>query len=409
MAVNLITTPLLQGMVDYENGWGTNKGSPTGKILAFDSEDLKSGQDLLENPEFLGRYTRLAKIPGNMKWAQAKFPHKATWDSLPWLSKAALGSLSTAANAGSGFVCGAATLTNGKVTSVAITTPGSNYVTPPALVLTGGTGSGAVVHCLLTAGAVSSIVIDNGGNYTVAPTGGTVTNNNTHTNDIGNECPSFLFERKVPFNAGNKFYLYNGCVMGAMSLKIGPTGFFNPEFSIKPGKLTIGAATYDGSATDLRTIGTVGARKVHHAMIAPASLLLDGATSTSLKLLDLTVNLTNELVEDEYIVSGGGALDAVARVQARVTVSATLSVRDQNIVDLIRGGLDHSLAMTWTDLDPAWWASLTLPALQFDITEPTGATRGAFRLSATAEAHEDGSQKMLTLAVSNAKANAFYL
>lgn len=406
---NLVTTPTLQAMIDYETSFRTNKSSKTGKIIAIDSEDLKSGQDLLQNQEYTGRYTYGAKVPGNMKWAQAKVPHKCTWDTLPWFLKAALGKLSTAANAGSACVIGASTLTGGKVTAVAVTTPGSLYVIPPTIVLTGGTGSGAVVHAVLVAGAVDHIVVDQGGNYTVAPTGATVANNNTHTIDIDNELSSFIFERKVPFAAAAKYYWYNGCVIGAMSLKTGPTGFFNPEFSVKPALLTIGDATYDGSAADTRPSSTVGGRKVNHAMIAAATVLIDGATSTSLKLLDLTCSLTNGLVEDEYVIGGGGALDMIARIDAKLTLSATLSVRDQAIVTLLRDTMDHSLAITWTDRDPAFQATLTIPAVQFDVTEPTGATRGAFRLAATAEAHEDGSAKVMTWAVSNAQANAFYL
>lgn len=73
-----------------------------------------------------------------------------------------------AGGGGSGAVLGAVTMVAGAVTAIAVTTGGSQYLTPP-LVLISGNGTGATAHAVLTLGVVTSIVIDTGGTgYTSA-------------------------------------------------------------------------------------------------------------------------------------------------------------------------------------------------------------------------------------------------
>ena len=60
----------------------------------------------------------------------------------------------------------------GFITGYVVTFGGSGYITPPAVTIFGGGGSGAAAHANLTAGAVSSLTVDStgNGNYTNAPT-----------------------------------------------------------------------------------------------------------------------------------------------------------------------------------------------------------------------------------------------
>lgn len=62
--------------------------------------------------------------------------------------------------------------TAGEVAGITVDTGGNTYGgTAPAVTLTGGGGTGATAHAVLTAGVVSSIVVDNAGSgYTSAPT-----------------------------------------------------------------------------------------------------------------------------------------------------------------------------------------------------------------------------------------------
>jgi hypothetical protein len=56
------------------------------------------------------------------------------------------------------------------VTSVTVTFGGSGYVSPPAVTLSGGGGSGATAHAVLTGDVVTSVVVDSAGSgYTNAP------------------------------------------------------------------------------------------------------------------------------------------------------------------------------------------------------------------------------------------------
>ncbi len=61
--------------------------------------------------------------------------------------------------------------TAGEVIGIAVDGGGQDYGTAPAVTITGGGGSGATAHSVLTNGIVSSIVVDNAGTgYTSAPT-----------------------------------------------------------------------------------------------------------------------------------------------------------------------------------------------------------------------------------------------
>lgn len=64
-----------------------------------------------------------------------------------------------------------ATLTTGTISAVTVTNPGSEYETPPPIVVTGGGGTGAILVAVLTGGTISSISITSGGiGYTSVPT-----------------------------------------------------------------------------------------------------------------------------------------------------------------------------------------------------------------------------------------------
>lgn len=65
------------------------------------------------------------------------------------------GTTATATNAGTG---------GNYITTFVITAAGSGYQQAPAVHLTGATGANAAAHAIITAGAVTSIVLDNPGN-----------------------------------------------------------------------------------------------------------------------------------------------------------------------------------------------------------------------------------------------------
>ncbi len=59
----------------------------------------------------------------------------------------------------------------GQITGVSVSNGGQNYASAPAVTFSGGGGTGAAAHAVLTNGLVSSIVIDSAGSgYTTPPT-----------------------------------------------------------------------------------------------------------------------------------------------------------------------------------------------------------------------------------------------
>ena len=71
---------------------------------------------------------------------------------------------------GSGLVLGAVTLVSGKITAQAVTTPGTGYSQGQAVSWTDSTGYGASGFLNVTAGAVTSVTISDGGAGYTAPT-----------------------------------------------------------------------------------------------------------------------------------------------------------------------------------------------------------------------------------------------
>ena len=64
----------------------------------------------------------------------------------------------------------AATISGGNVVAISVITPGSGYLTPPAVSITGGGGSSATANAALSTGIVNSITLTNGGSgYTSQP------------------------------------------------------------------------------------------------------------------------------------------------------------------------------------------------------------------------------------------------
>ena len=64
----------------------------------------------------------------------------------------------------------AATISGGAVVAISVITPGSGYLTPPAVSITGGGGSSATANAALSTGIVNSISLTNGGSgYTSQP------------------------------------------------------------------------------------------------------------------------------------------------------------------------------------------------------------------------------------------------
>lgn len=73
-----------------------------------------------------------------------------------------------------GTVTTAGSSPNITVSSVAITSGGEGYLSNPTITFTGGTGTAATAHGVVTNGVITSIVIDTPGAYSVAPTAAVV-------------------------------------------------------------------------------------------------------------------------------------------------------------------------------------------------------------------------------------------
>lgn len=398
----MLSVANIQEIFDFEDpaaAYGVPKGTPTGKLIAIDSDTIKSSRALEQNREMYGRRTRQSKVPGN-KDVGGAIGHKANWDTLPFFLKALLGSITSVTNAGSGAT-GTATASGGGVASVAVGAGGTLYVTPPRVSFSGGGGgSGATAYAVLTADAVTSIVVTKAGTgYTSAPTV-TLSANTTHTFDVGSSLPSFLIDRKKPFSTP-QYDRFKGLRVNSWTIKIASSGYYQITLDVKGSDAATTGTAYDGSAVDL-----TGTKKIHHGLLPPAAVLIDGVASA--EFADIEIKGNNNLDTGDYPVGSQGARGGLVPDDAEIMISGTLRVISQATLDKIKDLGDHSVSFTWTDTDTSYWHSIVLPTVQFDPTDAAPDARGTFKMPFNAEAHEDGSQKQLTAKVSNARAAAFY-
>lgn len=147
-----------------------------------------------------------------------------------------------------------------QVETISVTAGGSGYTDPPAVTITGTTGTGATATAVLTGNAVSSIKVDNPGtNYwngatvTIAapPSGTTATATATVNNNVVLDKKwdtdivlGYLFDMELTFptiyygrEAGDSWHsnLNGSLVVHRVKLSLGPSGVYETTL-IRPGK-----------------------------------------------------------------------------------------------------------------------------------------------------------------------------
>ena len=234
-------------------------------------------------------------------------------------------------------------------------------------------------------------------------TGAPVSTVYPHTAKIGESLPVAVLEKEIPYPAGSEFFLYDGLRVDTWSLKINASGFLKLTLALKGGKRVIGAVAYDAAPTDYRLPAV--AHKLHHQMIPGGEAKIDG--TATLQILELELSGANNLVADDFAVSGLGYRAGLTPDYAKVNVRGTFRNTDIAIVNLLNDGDDHALAVKYVD-GASRDALFTLGAVQFDGTDPSAAQRGDSRLQFTGEAHMDGSGDTITALIHNAIAGAEY-
>ena len=167
-----------------------------------------------------------------------------------------------------GFTPFTGTITNGLVISV--TNPGTGYVSAPAVLITGGGGSGATATSAVTAGGVSSVTVTNpGSNYTSAP--------------------SVSFSGGGGSGAAATATLTNTVTNSpAQTVTIVNTG---------AGVLHLTGVTPSGAGCAQFTLGLPGAQNMSTCDIAPITARYNGTTAPSSAQCTLTINTTDGITK----------------------------------------------------------------------------------------------------------------
>jgi autotransporter-associated beta strand protein len=248
--------------------------------------------------------------------------------------------------------------TGSGVSSITIADGGADYVGAPAVVISGGTGTGATAIAQVTDGKVSSIVITNPGSgyapsdvLTVAVTGGGFSGNNSAT--FGTVTLATNTSGGLTKNSA-----------GTLTLSAGTGSTYTGDTQINAGTLAVtnatGSATGTGAVTVANT-ATLAGNNGSGTVAAPIGAIAGAVTVQSgglispgvsnlgtLRVTDLTLeggsiinlDITTPASTDRLLVAGVFSLSNTSTINV-LPLSLT-TVSEGNVFDLL----------DWTTLDP---------------------------------------------------------
>lgn len=164
----------------------------------------------------------------------------------------------------------------------------------------------------------------------------------THTIKIGATLPSFVIERKYPTLA--KFFKYNGCKFGKLSMDVTNKGFQKITFSVSGAKETIGDAAFDSTPTDLGKVSFDGRSiSVIEEGGAPCAVLT--------KITGLTIDNGLDLSDDNYVLGGDGSRDSIPDGYVKVTGTAHALFKDLDLYNKALNGTESSIRVKYANGD----------------------------------------------------------
>nr|AUG44379.1 hypothetical protein [uncultured bacterium] len=161
----------------------------------------------------------------------------------------------------------------------------------------------------------------------------------THTFKIGDTIPSFLIEKGFPTLA--KFFKYNGIKFGKLSFDVTSKGFQKLSLSVNGAKETIGATSFDATATDLGKTSFDG-RSI--ATIEEGGV----AIATISKITGLTIDNGLDLDEDNFVLGGNGERDAIPEGYTKVSGTVTALFKDVALYTKAINDTESSLRVVYS-------------------------------------------------------------
>lgn len=160
----------------------------------------------------------------------------------------------------------------------------------------------------------------------------------THTIKIGTSIPSFIIERKYP--TLGKFFKYNGCKFGKLSMDVTAKGFQKITVSVSGAKETIGDTAFDSTPTDLGKVSFDG-RSI--------ALIEEGGVASAVisKITGLTIDNGLDLGEDNYVLGGDGSRDSIPDGYTKVTGTVHALFKDLTLYQKAISGTESSIRVQY--------------------------------------------------------------
>ncbi|OHD22463.1 MAG: hypothetical protein A2Y38_25000 [Spirochaetes bacterium GWB1_59_5] len=164
----------------------------------------------------------------------------------------------------------------------------------------------------------------------------------THTIQIGTALPSFLIERKYP--TLGKYFKYNGCKFGKLSMDVTNKGFQKITFSVSGAKETVGAAAFDSTPTDLGKVSFDG-RSI--------MVIEEGGVASAVisKITGLSIDNGLDLGDDNYVLGGDGSRDSIPDGYVRVTGTVHALFKDLTLYNKAINGTESSIRVKYSNGD----------------------------------------------------------
>ena len=159
----------------------------------------------------------------------------------------------------------------------------------------------------------------------------------THTYKIGALPVGMCIEKQFTDLATDKYFLYNGCRVNSFRLAAKPEGMIDCSVSIMGAKETIGAATFDATATDNGHTPFDG---------FSGSIQRGGSPLGTVTEIDFT--LDNALDGNNYVLDGTGQRYSLPEGQAKVTGTVKILFEDDVLYALAVAHTETTLELHFT-------------------------------------------------------------
>ena len=159
----------------------------------------------------------------------------------------------------------------------------------------------------------------------------------TYTYKIGTLPAGMVIEKQFTDLATDKYFLYNGCKVASFKCSAQPEGPVDCSVSLMGSKETVGAATFDATATDLGHTPFDG---------FSCSLTRGGSALGVGTAVEFTID--NDLDGGTYVLDGTGERYSLADGRAKVTGRVTTLFEDTVLYELAVAHTETTLAVDFT-------------------------------------------------------------